>query len=197
MAKAGVGCQSSGGVSPPLRKPAAPSHCDLCGRLRKIGSAPLYLPLSRFAGCQGVVWVVSQRSHPDFASLAGSFVWYIFLWQNDWLSAQLIAGRQFIMGWPSGTSMDSQDTLAFSVLTGVRSINQVFLLERLCLLACHQRLSRPCVGHSILTRVDGGGARSRVRSKVWSMQTAEEVPIYIHTVSTLTGIPARRIRRCI
>jgi D-arabinose 1-dehydrogenase-like Zn-dependent alcohol dehydrogenase len=43
--------------------------------------------------------------------------------------AQLIGGRQSIMGWPSGTSMDSQDTLAFSVLTGVRSINQVFPLE--------------------------------------------------------------------
>ncbi len=43
--------------------------------------------------------------------------------------AQLIAGRQSIMGWPSGTSMDSQDTLAFSVLTGVRSINQMFPLE--------------------------------------------------------------------
>jgi D-arabinose 1-dehydrogenase-like Zn-dependent alcohol dehydrogenase len=32
----------------------------------------------------------------------------------------LIAGRRSIMGWPSGTSIDSQDTLAFSVLTGVR-----------------------------------------------------------------------------
>ncbi len=43
--------------------------------------------------------------------------------------AQLIGGRQSILGWPSGTSIDSQDTLAFSVLTGVRSINQVFPLE--------------------------------------------------------------------
>ncbi len=44
--------------------------------------------------------------------------------------AQLIGGRQSIMGWPSGTSMDSQDTLAFSVLNGVRSMNQVFPLEQ-------------------------------------------------------------------
>ena len=44
--------------------------------------------------------------------------------------AHLIGGRQSIMGWPSGTSMDSQDTLAFSVLNGVRSINQVFPLEQ-------------------------------------------------------------------
>ena len=33
-------------------------------------------------------------------------------------------------GWYSGTSIDSQDTLAFSVLAGVRSMNEVFPLER-------------------------------------------------------------------
>jgi D-arabinose 1-dehydrogenase-like Zn-dependent alcohol dehydrogenase len=42
----------------------------------------------------------------------------------------LISGRRSIMGWPSGTSIDSQDTLSFSVHSGVRSINQVFPLER-------------------------------------------------------------------
>ena len=42
----------------------------------------------------------------------------------------LISGRRSIMGWPSGTSIDSQDTLSFSVLSGVRSINEVFPLER-------------------------------------------------------------------
>lgn len=42
----------------------------------------------------------------------------------------LIGGRRSIMGWPSGTSIDSQDTLSFSVLTGVRSMNEVFPLER-------------------------------------------------------------------
>ena len=33
-------------------------------------------------------------------------------------------------GWCSGTSIDSQDTLNFSVLAGVRSMNEVFPLER-------------------------------------------------------------------
>ena len=33
-------------------------------------------------------------------------------------------------GWYSGTSIDSQDTLDFSVLAGVRSTNDVFALER-------------------------------------------------------------------
>jgi D-arabinose 1-dehydrogenase-like Zn-dependent alcohol dehydrogenase len=43
---------------------------------------------------------------------------------------QLIGGRRSIAGWPSGRSIDSQDTLQFSALTGVRSMNEVFPLER-------------------------------------------------------------------
>jgi D-arabinose 1-dehydrogenase-like Zn-dependent alcohol dehydrogenase len=42
----------------------------------------------------------------------------------------LIPARRSVVGWPSGTSLDSQDTLAFSALTGVRSMNEVFPLER-------------------------------------------------------------------
>ena len=35
-----------------------------------------------------------------------------------------------VEGWYSGTSIDSQDTLAFSVQSGVRSMNEVYPLER-------------------------------------------------------------------
>jgi D-arabinose 1-dehydrogenase-like Zn-dependent alcohol dehydrogenase len=42
----------------------------------------------------------------------------------------LLAGRRSIKGWYSGTSIDSQDTLAFSVRSGVRSMNETFPLER-------------------------------------------------------------------
>jgi D-arabinose 1-dehydrogenase-like Zn-dependent alcohol dehydrogenase len=42
----------------------------------------------------------------------------------------LLLGRRSIMGWPSGNSIDSQDTLAFSKLTGVRAMNETFPLER-------------------------------------------------------------------
>ena len=42
----------------------------------------------------------------------------------------LLSGRQSVKGWYSGTSIDSQETLAFSVLAGVRSMNEVFPLER-------------------------------------------------------------------
>lgn len=43
---------------------------------------------------------------------------------------QLIGGRQSVKGWSAGTSIDSEDTLSFSVLSGVRSMNEVFPLER-------------------------------------------------------------------
>ncbi len=42
----------------------------------------------------------------------------------------MILGRRSLIGWPSGNSIDSQDTLSFSVLSGVRSMNEVFPLER-------------------------------------------------------------------
>jgi len=44
--------------------------------------------------------------------------------------AGLIGGSHAIKGWYSGTSIDSEDTLSFSVLAGVRPINEVFPLER-------------------------------------------------------------------
>jgi D-arabinose 1-dehydrogenase-like Zn-dependent alcohol dehydrogenase len=42
----------------------------------------------------------------------------------------LIGRRLAVVGWPAGTSADSEDTMAFSALTGVRSMNEVFPLER-------------------------------------------------------------------
>jgi D-arabinose 1-dehydrogenase-like Zn-dependent alcohol dehydrogenase len=42
----------------------------------------------------------------------------------------LIAGRRSISGWPSGSPIDSQDTLDFCALTGVRPMTEVFPLER-------------------------------------------------------------------
>jgi D-arabinose 1-dehydrogenase-like Zn-dependent alcohol dehydrogenase len=42
----------------------------------------------------------------------------------------LIMGAREIKGWYSGTSIDSQDTLAFSVGNGVRSRNEIFAFEK-------------------------------------------------------------------
>jgi D-arabinose 1-dehydrogenase-like Zn-dependent alcohol dehydrogenase len=42
----------------------------------------------------------------------------------------LIGQRLSIVGWPSGTGMDSQDTLNFSALTGVEPMTETYPLER-------------------------------------------------------------------
>lgn len=42
----------------------------------------------------------------------------------------LLNGCRSVKGWYSGTSIDSQDALRFSVLTGVRSMNEMLPLER-------------------------------------------------------------------
>ena len=42
----------------------------------------------------------------------------------------LLMGNRSIKGWYSGTSIDTQDTLAFSARSGVRSMNETFPLER-------------------------------------------------------------------
>jgi D-arabinose 1-dehydrogenase-like Zn-dependent alcohol dehydrogenase len=42
----------------------------------------------------------------------------------------LLSGCRSVKGWYSGTSIDSQDTLAFSARAGVKSMNEVFPLER-------------------------------------------------------------------
>jgi D-arabinose 1-dehydrogenase-like Zn-dependent alcohol dehydrogenase len=42
----------------------------------------------------------------------------------------MLLGCRAVKGWNSGTSIDSQDTLAFSMRTGVRSMNETYPLER-------------------------------------------------------------------
>ena len=42
----------------------------------------------------------------------------------------LIGGRRSVQGWPSGTSVDSEDTLAFSALAGIRPMIETMPLER-------------------------------------------------------------------
>jgi len=56
-------------------------------------------------------------------------------------------GRQSIRGWYSGTAIDSEDTMAFSAMTGVRSMNEVFPLDQV---------------NAAYDRMMSGGARFRV-----------------------------------
>jgi D-arabinose 1-dehydrogenase-like Zn-dependent alcohol dehydrogenase len=42
----------------------------------------------------------------------------------------LLSGCRSVKGWYSGTAIDSQDTLAFSLAHGVKSMNEVYPLEK-------------------------------------------------------------------
>ncbi len=44
--------------------------------------------------------------------------------------ARMIADSQGVKSWYSGTSIDSQDTLSFSAATGVKSMNEIYPLEK-------------------------------------------------------------------
>jgi D-arabinose 1-dehydrogenase-like Zn-dependent alcohol dehydrogenase len=41
-----------------------------------------------------------------------------------------LSGRRSVVGWPAGTSIDLQDTLSFSVPSGVKPMNEIFPLEQ-------------------------------------------------------------------
>jgi len=42
----------------------------------------------------------------------------------------LLQGNRSVKGWNSGTSIDSEDTLAFSARAGVRSMNEIYPLDQ-------------------------------------------------------------------
>jgi len=42
----------------------------------------------------------------------------------------LISGKRSVAGWYSGTSIDSEETLAFSELADVKSMNEVYPMDR-------------------------------------------------------------------
>ena len=58
-------------------------------------------------------------------------------------TAGLIMGRQSVQGWPSGTSADSQDTLAFSALSGIKP-----MIEEYPLAEAAQAYDRMMSGHA-------------------------------------------------
>ena len=43
---------------------------------------------------------------------------------------QLITGMRSLQGWPSGTSTDSEDTMRFTAMTGVRPMIEKYPLEK-------------------------------------------------------------------
>jgi len=64
-------------------------------------------------------------------------------------SPQLIMARKSVMGWPSGTSKDSEDTLRFAAANGVRPMIETFPLERAAD-ACERMMSGKVRFRSVL-----------------------------------------------
>ena len=113
-------------------------------------------PLARKLGASSYIDSIAQDPAAELQKLGGAKVVLATVTNGDAMSATLgglgvngkliilgaaaeplqvagiplLLGRRSIMGWPSGSSIDSEDTLAFSKLTGVRAMNEIFPLER-------------------------------------------------------------------
>ncbi|WP_254510093.1 alcohol dehydrogenase [Anatilimnocola floriformis] len=90
--------------------------------------------LQKLGGAKAIIATVTHG--PAMAATVGGLAPYgklMVIGAVQSLEAQpifLLAGRRSITGWYSGTSIDSEDTLAFSQQTQVRSHNEVFPLEQ-------------------------------------------------------------------
>jgi D-arabinose 1-dehydrogenase-like Zn-dependent alcohol dehydrogenase len=65
----------------------------------------------------------------------------------------LIMGSRSVQGWYSGTSIDSQQTLAFSALTGVRSMNEIYPFDRVA--EAYERMMSGAARFRVVLTMDG------------------------------------------
>jgi D-arabinose 1-dehydrogenase-like Zn-dependent alcohol dehydrogenase len=91
--------------------------------------------LARLGGAKAVIATVTNG--PAMAATIGGLAprgrLFVLGAANEPIEAPplaLIMGRRAIEGWYSGTSIDAQDTLAFSAQAGVQSMNETYPLER-------------------------------------------------------------------
>ncbi|HXZ80509.1 MAG TPA: alcohol dehydrogenase [Terriglobales bacterium] len=99
------------------------SAVDVAGQLKQLGGARVILAtapdskaisaLMDGLGLNGKLLIVAVPNEPLAVNLL-----------------PLILGRRSIQGWPSGTAKDSEDTLQFSALSGVRPMIERFPLEQ-------------------------------------------------------------------
>src|SRR5881227_2142189 len=95
---------------------------DPAAELAKLGGAKVVLAtVTHGPAMSATVGGLAPRGRLMVLGAAGSLETSPFL---------LIGGRRSVEGWYAGTSIDSEDTLAFSVQSGVRSMNEVYPLER-------------------------------------------------------------------
>lgn len=97
---------------------------DVAKELRKLGGAKVIL--STVTNNEAVSAVIDGLSNDGQLIIVG------VPFEPIQISAlSLIMKNRSIKGWASGTSIDSQDTMRFSALNGVRSMNQTFPLEKI------------------------------------------------------------------
>jgi D-arabinose 1-dehydrogenase-like Zn-dependent alcohol dehydrogenase len=92
--------------------------------LKKLGGANIIL--STITSSKALDWVV------DGLAPAGKFI-LVGAPEDGPVTVNpfpLLLGRRTYAGWPSGTGMDSEDTLKFSALTGVKPISETYPIEQ-------------------------------------------------------------------
>jgi D-arabinose 1-dehydrogenase-like Zn-dependent alcohol dehydrogenase len=116
------------GTFPGIRYPAVPGH-EVAGRidaaqaLKEMGRTRVILATASSSkamtavidglGVDGRLLVVGATADPIEVT-----------------PLQLIGRRASIAGWPSGTAVESEGTMRFSALTGVRPMTETYPLER-------------------------------------------------------------------
>jgi D-arabinose 1-dehydrogenase-like Zn-dependent alcohol dehydrogenase len=96
---------------------------DPAKELQKIGGA--HVILSTVTSAKAVDWVLNGLARGGKFIVNGVPDGPLALHGEP-----LILNRLTVVGWPSGTGKDSEDTLNFSVLAGVRSMNETYPLEK-------------------------------------------------------------------
>ena len=96
---------------------------DPAKELQKIGGANIIL--STVTSAKALEWVVDGLAPAGKFILVGAPDGPVVL--NPF---PMLLGRRTVAGWPSGTGMDSEDTLTFSALTGVRPMIETYPLEK-------------------------------------------------------------------
>jgi len=97
---------------------------DPAAELQKLGGA--VVTLSTITSAKALEWVINGLAP------AGKFI-VVGAPEDGPIQVSpfpLLLGRRTVAGWPSGTGMDSEDTLNFSVLTGVKPMIETYPLEQ-------------------------------------------------------------------
>ena len=96
---------------------------DPAQELRKLGGA--HLIVSTLTSAKALDWALNGLAPAGKLMIVGAPDGAVPI--NPF---PLLLGRLTVAGWPSGTGMDSEDTLNFSALTGVRPMIETYPLEK-------------------------------------------------------------------